>query len=141
MRVSMYQPTRLYGFAEGEDGKVFFHLECFHPGPSNDGVDPPPPIVGEHVIVEWDPASGNEMKAPRAYRVERLDIPIALNGVVETFNEHKGWGFAKGTDGLSYHLHRSEVLEGRLPIPGRKLAFWKGWRKGRPRACYVQILD
>jgi cold shock CspA family protein len=59
--------------------------------------------------------------------------------VVETFNEQKGWGFILADSGESFYLHRSEVEDGRLPIPGRRVAFYRGFREKRPRACYVRM--
>jgi cold shock CspA family protein len=141
MRVTMYNPTRLYGFAKAGQGgaEVFFHLESFQPGV---GQDAPPPILGEEVLVECAPnAPRHDDKPPRAQRVTRTVEPTLLTGTVESFNDQKQWGFVMGSDNVSYHLHRSEVLAGRLPIEGARVSFYGGARKGRPRACYVKVLD
>lgn len=92
-------------------------------------------------MVQFDPSMGSPDRAPRAFRVERIDTPLFVSGMVETFNEERGWGFARGNDGQSYHLHRSEVEGGRLPMAGKRVEFYAGFRKGRPRACYVKVLD
>jgi cold shock CspA family protein len=130
----------MYGFAEAGKERVFFHLEAFAAGnwPSIDLS--PPPILGEEVLVDYDLGGVRaEDKAPRARRVERLGSPIAVKGVVESFNPDNGWGFALGDDGTSYYLHRSEVEEGRLPLPGQAVQFYQGMKRGRPRACYVRV--
>lgn len=139
----MYTPSKLYGFAKNDSsgGEVFFHLETFWPGRVEEGREPPPPVQGEEVSVEYDPQSGQENRPPRARRVERLHPPVLVEGVVERFEEKDGWGFIRGDDGVSYHLHRSEVLDGRLPLASSRVSFYAGARKGRPRACYVTVLN
>jgi len=131
----MYSPDRMYGFVESGRERVFFHLEAFMVG---SWTPAPPPIVGEEVRVDYAPNEGSE-KAPRARLVARIHEPVFVTGVVETFNPDKGWGFAKGEDGESYYLHRSEVEGGRLPLPGQQVRFFRGAKKGRPRACYVRV--
>ncbi len=137
MRVALYSPDRMYGFAEGEGQRVFFHVESFVYGKWQSVEQPPPPIIGEEVLVEFGEKTDPD-KAPRATSVERTSPPLFLRGVVESFNVVKGWGFAKGTDGDSYFLHRSEVMEGKVPLPGQEVTFYRGYKKGRPRACYVK---
>lgn len=140
----MYNPSKLYGFAKSDatGGEVFFHLETFWPGePDAEGQPPPPPVQGEEVSVDYDPDAGTGDRPPRAHRVERVEPPVQLQGAVERFDEKAGWGFVRGDDGTSYHLHRSEVLDGRLPLVPSRVAFYAGARKGRPRACYVKVLD
>lgn len=153
MQVHKYIPARLFGFAIADDGsQIFFHLGAFDPGKHSNnppcigcpdctwGQMPPPPILGEKVEVQLDasiPASEN--RAPRALRVRRLATPVILSGVVETFDPYRGYGFIKGSDGNSYHLHKSEIVEGRLPFVGMKVKFYAGQRKDKPRACYVKV--
>lgn len=141
MRVALYAPDRLYGFCEGGEGeRVFFHLEAFITGRWPGLQESPPPILGEEVQVEYDPEKGSTNgKAPRAKRVLRISHPIYLKGTVDSFSSDTGWGFAKGQDGVSYYLHRSEVLNGRLPLPGQEVSFYGGFKKGRPRACHVRV--
>ncbi len=156
MRVHKYIPDRLYGFAvEDSTGQeVFFHLGDFDPGsplstvPRCGACPPvgcswastaPPPILGESVDVIVDLGSVQGDRAPRADRVTRLRTPIALSGEVETFDSFRGYGFIVGTDGISYHLHKSEVLDGRLPLPKQTVVFFAGVRQGRPRACHVKV--
>jgi cold shock CspA family protein len=141
MRVELYSPERMYGFAELGDERVFFHLESFMAGVWPGIEEPPAPIVGEEVSVEYtpNPPGTDPNRAPRARGVERVHPPKFLRGVVESFNGEKGWGFARGSDGVSYFLHRSEVLEGRLPLRGQEVTFYAGFKKGRPRACYVLV--
>ena len=134
MRVELYSPDRMYGFAEFGQDRVFFHLEAFH------AEGGPPPIIGEEVEVELGPdVETGADKAPRALRVRRVVVPVRIEGVVESFNPEKGWGFVKGVDGVSYYLHRSEVEDGRLPLPNQQATFFKGFKRDRPRACYVQV--
>ena len=135
----MYNPQKLYGFCEAAGEKVFFHLESFAFGAGDGGSQPPPPIVGESVIVTYNPDLSSD-KAPKALSVQRVSAPTKLVGIVETFMESKGWGFILGTDGASYHLHRSEVEGGKLPLPGCAVEFYRGFRKERLRACYVKTI-
>lgn len=137
MQVVLYAPDKMYGFAEGEGRKVFFHVECFVFGKWPNIEQPPPPLLGERVEVEHDEET-RAGKAPRASRVVRLEQPLFLSGVVESFNTEKGWGFAKGSDGDSYFLHRSEITDNKIPLPGQTLTFYRGFKNGRPRACYVR---
>jgi cold shock CspA family protein len=160
MHVAKYVPSGLYGFAEDGDGhRVFFHMGCFQPGreisdvsaTSLTGCDgctcdgapvPSPPILGEEVDVhlpegvEFD--TGGE-EAPRAERVERVNTPQVVWGVVDAFYAARGYGFIVGEDQLSYYLHRSEVLERRMPLKGHRAVFYAGFRQGKPRACHVRI--
>jgi cold shock CspA family protein len=155
MRVHKYIPERLYGFLEGEAGfQVFFHLGAFQPGSL---VEPPtpcdscptsgcawaempsPPVLGEWVSAEVDLESSQEAKAPRASKVTRLESPPALQGRVETFDPLRGFGFIKTDGGKSFHLHKSEVLEGRLPLAGQRVSFYGGVRQNKPRACHVKV--
>lgn len=82
------------------------------------------------------PQSG---RAPRAVRVERVLAPVTLEGVVDMFDAHRGFGFVLGEDGVSYHLHTSEILDNRLPVKGQTVLFFGGLRQGRPRACHVKV--
>jgi len=149
MRVIKYIPTKLYGFSRDDSGfEVFFHLAVFQPGPEIEPfptsscpdltVDPPPPILGEPVDVEsvvGEPGG----KAPRADRVTRIITPRMIIGIVESFDTQRRYGFVMGSDNTSYHLHESEILDGRLPIAGRQVVFYPGIREGRPRACHVRV--
>jgi cold shock CspA family protein len=134
----MYNPAQLYGFARSPESgeQVFFRLEVFWAGDGD-----VPPLLGERVEVEYDPARSSGDKPPPATRVERVDPPVLLYGTVDQFDSRKAWGFVKGDDKVSYHLHRSEVLDGRLPLRGARVSFYGGTRRDRPRACYVTVLN
>lgn len=137
MRVLKYLPKQLFGFAIDEEGKqVFFHIRAFKWGPFPTKV---PPVVGEEVEVEYDATVIPNGKAPRARFVRRINEPRAAHGVVEDFNEQRGYGFIKTDDGRSHYLHRTEMTDGRLPMPGMRCTFFEGFRKGRTRACYVTL--
>jgi cold shock CspA family protein len=154
MRVHKYIPSKLFGFCIDPESKqeVFFHLGSFRPGHqpvekrclfcSSDGCSwlkaPPPPILGELVEVEVDLSAGKD-KAPRAERVTRIGMIKVVEGKVDTFDAHRGYGFVQGDDDLSYHLHKSEILEGRIPTVGQTIVFFAGTRQGRPRACHVKV--
>jgi len=137
MRVVMYSTTKFYGFVADGNTQVFFHLESFRPG--DYGEPFPPPLCGEDVLVEYTPGSGMGGKAPRALWVDRVKAPDFLHGVVETFNEQRGWGFIQSDAGENFYLHRSEVKEGRMPLAGRRVSFYRGFREGRPRACFICV--
>lgn len=139
MRIFRYYPDKLYGFCQGDKGEeFFFHLSAFHPGDSLDDL-PIPPILGEPVLVEGDLSNG-QGKAPRALSVTRLNPPRLLTGVVDSFDPSRHYGFICGEDGVDYHLHDSEVQEGRMPSKGASVEFYPGLREGRPRACHVKVL-
>ena len=100
---------------------------------------PSPPILGELVEVEVDFDQGKGEKAPRAVRVRRVHPPRALNGEVETFDPFRGFGFVRDPSGISYHLHKSEILDGKIPLAGHRVTFYAGTRQGKPRACHVKV--
>jgi len=151
--VYRYYPEKLYGFCQSKAGEFFFHLSSFQlgedvgvcrcttcPGEPWCQVDthPPPPILGELVTATGVMVRG-ETGAPRAIKVARLETPHMLTGVVEIFLTQKRYGFIRGSDGVEYHLHDSEVLDGRLPLKGSKVTFFPGQREDRPRACHVRV--
>lgn len=155
MRVLKYIPEKFYGFLRDDETgfEVFFHLATFKlgseaepprcsacPGPPRCTVTPdaPPPILGELVDVTY-PEDSPPGKAPRATNVERLEPPTAIVGVVESFDTARRYGFAMGSDGVSYHLHESEITDNRVPLPGGSVVFYPGQREGRPRACHVKV--
>lgn len=132
----MYAPLKLYGFVrfENED-QIFFHVRNFRWGAFK---QKPPPIIGERVLVQWDSSQKTD-KAPAAQLVQRIDEPVPLIGVIETFDEQKGFGFIRTSDQRSHFLHRSEVLGKTMPQVGMKVTFFEGFKRGRSRACYVRI--
>lgn len=137
LTVAKYLPERLYGFLRQEDGsEVFFHLGDFDCGPWIE----PPPIIGEQVEAEID-STMVVGKAPKARTVKRIHAPEKHRGSVDTFNAEKGWGFVKSDEGVSFYLHRSEVLRGKVPMAGQRVRFYAGFKNDRPRACYVSIED
>lgn len=137
MRILKYMPSKLYGFVVDEDGQqIFFHMRAFVWG---DFAMQPPPIIGEPVEVEYELPEAINGKAPRARQVRRVAEPCASFGIVEDFNESRGYGFIKTEDGRTHYLHRSEMTDGRLPLPGMEVTFFEGFRQGRSRACYVTI--
>lgn len=155
--VQKYIPDRLYGFTQDDQGgKAFFHLRVFRPGSTwtrcvrcsacescTWADNAPPPILGESVEVEIGAERVMEGSdaVPRAEKVTRLTVPVAISGRVDTFDAQRGFGFIQGDDGVSYHLHRSEVTEGRMPLPGSMVLFYPGIRQDRPRACHIKVCD
>lgn len=137
MRIEFYHPERLYGFAEEGETRVFFHLGTFAAGRWPGLPLAPPPILGEEVLVDFTPSPGTD-RPPKAAAVNRVAAPVALRGVVESFNSKTGWGFIRA-GAESYYLHRSEVEGGRLPLPGQQVEFFCGQKRGRPRACHVRV--
>lgn len=154
MRVVKYIPERLIGFVhDSEVGTdVYFHLGDFDPkGPWYDlghacprshlivfNWEAPPPILGEMVEVAFRGGSNTDKsKAPRAQRVVRMTPPTGLKGVVESFDPRKGYGFVRGSDGVTYYLHRSEIIDQHLPHEGSSVMFFAGSRLGKPRAVHI----
>lgn len=139
MRVIKYLPKKLFGFVVTDEGRqVFFHIRAFKWG---DFSTNPPPIIGETVDVEYDEEGPSNGKAPKARTVFRLTEPRASFGTIEDFNEKRGYGFIKTDDGRSHYLHRSEMKDGRLPMPGMVVTFFEGFKQGRTRACYVTLTE
>lgn len=155
MRVVKYIPARLFGFAGGTDIQqdVFFHLGSFQPGSHTHPsltcpvckdtkcgeATAPPPILGEQVQVSFDPTTIVSGKAPRATKILRIESPVMVVGRVDSFDAHRGYGFVHGNDGVHYHLHDSEILDGRMPLSGGYVVFFAGQRQGRPRACHIRV--
>lgn len=135
MRVHKWVPKKLYGFAraEGSNVDVFFHIRAFRWGDFSTKV---PPLIGERVLVEY-PEPKSQGSAPKARLVKRLEEPAVWYGVVDDFNEQRGFGFILTNDGRSHYLHRSEMVDGTLPRQGMTVLFYEGRRRGRSRACYV----
>jgi cold shock CspA family protein len=130
---------------------VFFHLKTFQSGPDIHPArcptcscetpvttTPPPPILGEEVQVTFESVLPTE-RAPRALSVTRVQTPLQVGGIVEFYDSIRRYGFIQGMDDVSYHLHQSEIVGGRLPLPGMRATFFAGQREGRPRACHVQV--
>ena len=136
-RVTRYVPNKQYGFAKDPDSEeeVFFHLGEFRWLGS---MGSPPPVVGEWVECEYDPSIPKRGSAIRARRVARVNQPNEIEGVVLTFDSHRGYGYIKGDDGRDYYLHRSEVEDNILPVVGERVRFYDGFMKGKPRACYIR---
>lgn len=132
MQVTKYVPDGLYGFlSDSSQSDVFFHLSAFDPG-AYVGDAPVPPIVGEVLEVT--------IRDGKVAQCERVDAPTGIAGVVDWFAEDKGYGFIIGDDGESYYLHRTEVLDGRLPLKGRRVSFYITEQNKTPkRACYVSV--
>lgn len=140
MRVHKYIPNKLYGFViDNNDYQVFFHLGQFKPFQDQGVILPqPPPILGEPVMVSFYPTDNG--KAPKAISVERLQKPKQLVGTVDSYDSARGYGFIMGDDGVSYHLHNSEILNNKFPLHNDKVKFYAGLRLGKPRACHIEVI-
>lgn len=53
-----------------------------------------------------------------------------LNGVVEFFNNTKGWGVIKGEDGLSYFVHHKNITDKKF-YPDNKATKFRTLRSGQ----------
>lgn len=140
MRVHKYIPNKLYGFViDNNDFQVFFHLGQFKPFQDENMMIPqPPPILGEPVIVGFYPTDNG--KAPKAISVQRMQKPKVIMGIVESYDSSRGYGFIMGEDGISYHLHNSEILNNKYPLQSDKVKFYAGLRMGKPRACHIEVV-
>lgn len=142
MRIHKYIPNKLYGFTiDNSDFQVFFHLGQFKPYRKDGNILPnqPPPILGEPVLVSFY-QNDTTNKAPKAVNVERVQQPKKIMGTVESYDHSRGYGFIMGEDGVSYHLHNSEILNSRFPLQGEKVNFYAGIRLGKPRACHIEVI-
>lgn len=133
--VSKYIPKDLYGFLEDDNGhRVFFHMSEFNT------MGGPPPIVGEPVEVErLEEIPG---KNSCAYSVLRTIEIAPLIGTVTRFDHRAGYGFVL-VDKVYYFLHRSEFIDGALPVVGATVEFFAlliSAKDKPPRACHARIL-
>ena len=101
---------------------------------------PPPPIHGEQVEVDITFEDVEGGSAPRANKVIRLKTPLIMAGVVEVYYGTRGYGFIKSDTGQIF-LHRSEMLDGKVPVQGQQVIFCVGTKEGKPRACYVKVCE
>ncbi len=131
MIVEKYVPSGLYGFLSDTDQNgLFFHLSVFDPG-AYVGDAPVPPIVGETVEVS--------LSDGKVSQCNRLHTPTHILGEIDWFSEDKGYGFIAGPN-EQYFLHRTEMLDGKLPLPGRRVSFYVTEQERKPlRACYVTV--
>lgn len=135
--VLRYLGSRGYGFVQPDGGgeSVFFHHLVFDPSGG------PPPITGEKVTYEVP----SEVSGVKAEKVVRLEDPIRLTGTVTSYNPVKGYGFVKaGAQGLSYYMHKSEILSRTEPARGSQVDFYAARvpvQGEAPRACYVTVIS
>ena len=132
MVVDFYAIDHGYGFCALGGDRVYFRVEDFSRGSSDD----PLPICGEAVAVE-NVVPGS--KTPHAMKVRRLTRPHKVRGRVKSFDGEKGWGFVTHGDDV-YFLHRSDLTTTFHPVVGSEVDFYAGMRRGRLRACYVTPL-
>lgn len=90
----------------------------------------PPPICGEEVLIQEE--------TPRLSVVQRVHKPVGGEGVVSSFDSLKGWGFIDSAEEKLF-VHKDDIEGGRIPIIGAEVRFYRGYRRGRARACWVQI--
>lgn len=141
MRVQKFIVGKLYGFCEDSDGHVvYFHLETFRSHPDEKSFTFP--IPGEPVDVELfdqETLDQNSRVKPRARKVWRKTKPEILTGRVTQYDRQRGFGFIQ-CDDQKYFLHKTEVLDGKMPLLDDRVSFCAGEVKGRSRACVVRIL-
>lgn len=132
----MFSPSGLFGFCSDPEGEeAFFHAQDFH----RVGQGEPPPILGEPV--EVGPLSEGEGKRPRVSLVRRINVPIALEGSLRSFDANRGWGFIQLPDGKNVFLHMSDRAVEWMPIIGSKIQFYLGSKNGKSRACWARPLS
>lgn len=157
MIIYKYIPDRLYGFAQMLDSKqqVFFHLGVFDPGLQWEtlpdcktcvqtsctwATHAPPPVTGEHVQVTTDleqVVQGNVV--PRATKVVRMAIQKPLKGTVKSFDNQRGYGFVVDSENVVHYIHKSEIVDHRIPFPAQTVMFFAGFRDSKSRACHVKV--
>ena len=132
--VDFYLEEKGYGFIEDESGKrYFFRGEHFF----RRGPDYPMPVSGE--VVSVGKVEDRDGGSSVAKEIKRSSTIEETSGVVESFDPKKGWGFIREYGNQTkVYLHVSDTPEGWIPIKGSRVKFYKGWKKGRPRACYAK---
>jgi cold shock CspA family protein len=123
-RVSMYSPSKLWGFCQSLEGEFYFHASNFFrrvPGE-------PGPILGEPVLLDGE---GSQR------RVYRTRAPVMEVGRVRSFDSKRGWGFLELRGNLIF-LHRSDLVFSFVPVIGSEVEFFLGERGGKPRACWAK---
>jgi len=139
MTIHKYISHKFYGFAIDPHGtQVFFHLSDFDTAGENVS-----PIAGEdvHVIVDLKSMNPAQTKAIKADKVIRVREPRQVVGKIDVYYDTRDYGFILGEDGVSYHVHKHEMLDNKYPLVGSQVRFYAGIRQERPRACYVEILE
>lgn len=127
--VSAYEPVRHYGYCQRPDEQVYFHGRDFYrltPGS-------PPPVLGEGVEIELNPQESGIAK-----KVIRITEPLSEEGKVLSYDSKKGWGFLRAPDGETVFLHVLDLTPGWIPIIGTRVRYYRGYKRGRARACWVQ---
>ena len=119
----------MYGFIKSGSLTSFFHLSQFK-------GSPPEPIVGEPVEFLL---GANKKGQCFCANITRLSEPRERKGYVFFFDSAKGYGKILAEDGTPYFLHRSEMVEGRLPSKGSRVSFYGGALKGENRAVYIHL--
>lgn len=136
MKVDFYSTESGYGFLSEGQTRLYFRGEDFLRVETWE----PMPITGEEVIIER--VEPREKGSDVARGVRRISTPIQRVGIVESFDNTKGWGFLKsGLDGSKVFLHRSEMEGDWVPIKGSAVKFYEGFKGSRPRACYVSKME
>ena len=92
----------------------------------------PLPICGEEVHIEE--------RFPRLTEVRRSTKPVIEEGFVASFDSVKGWGFVGDSQGERLFLHKVDIEGGGIPVIGVRVRFFRGYSRGRARACWVQLV-
>jgi len=157
MIVYKYLPDKMYGFVQDTERRTaFFHVGSFYPGswvkhPYCESCNqlncdwpliPPPPIAGEEVIVELEfdlEKYSEDIIPPRSSKITRIHTPKPLRGIIKSFDNQRGYGFIIDSFNSDHYVHKSDIIDHRIPVIGQQVMFFPGTRDTKTRACHVRL--
>jgi len=136
-KIESYLPDKAFGFCESEAGRFYFHADAFDRGEWPHVMA----IPGEPVEIEGI-TERREGICAKVRRVRRISEPVLAKGIVRSFDAKAGWGFAEyGEEAKVCFLHTSDFIQPMVVSAGMTVLFFVGHKRGRPRACYVKLID
>lgn len=130
-----FQPIGAHCIAEDDNGnRYYFHHTLFETFQG----EPIPPIPGEQIEVEV--GSTSKSGTPRILKAVRLRVPVARTLPVVYYNYDRDYGILREKPEEEFLLFRNMIRGHDLPSVGDHVKFVVGSHKGKPIACYAEIL-